>query len=77
MDAIAMVTKIAEATTAVTNEIAKRSDLNNSPEMQKALIIHRLQAVLDEQRKEIEDEDLEKCRLLIADPDAGACLGGS
>lgn len=71
-DVIAMVTELAKTTTAITNELSKRSDLNNTPEMQKALVIHRLQDWLDEQRKEIADEDLEACRLLIADPDSGA-----
>lgn len=75
-DVIAMVTALAKVTEAITEEISKRSDLNNSPEMQRALVIHRLQEFMDKQRKEISDEDLNAVRLLVADSDAGASLGG-
>ena len=70
-----MVTALAKVTEAITEEISKRSDLNNSPEMQRALVIHRLQEFMDKQRKEISDEDLNAVRLLVADSDAGASLG--
>jgi hypothetical protein len=69
-----IITAVADALTAVTDEIAQRSELSNSPAMQAALVQHRLQTVLDSQRKEIADEDLAAVRKLVAAPDDG---GGS
>ena len=63
-----VVTAVADALTAVTNEIAQRSELNNSPAMQAALAYHRAQEALDEQRKSISDEDLAAVRKLVAAP---------
>jgi len=76
MDPIAMLTAIGDATAAVAKEIKARSDLNNSPAMQGALIVHRMQEAIDEQRKEINDEDLEAIQKLLADPNADAGGGG-
>lgn len=64
-----IITAVADAITSVTDEIAQRSELANSPTMQAALVNHRLQAALDVQRKEIADEDLEAVRKLVAAPD--------
>jgi len=71
-----MLTAIGDATAAVAKEIKARSDLNNSPAMQGALIVHRMQEAIDEQRKEINDEDLEAIQKLLADPNADAGGGG-
>jgi hypothetical protein len=65
-----VVTAVADALTAVANELAQRSELNNSPGMQAALVVQRLQAVLDAQRVSIADEDVKAIQLLVAAPDA-------
>lgn len=72
MDVIAMITALGQATANVSKELEQRSELNNSPELQKALVIHRMQEAIDEQRKAIADEDLDEIRKLLADPSAGA-----
>lgn len=72
MDAFAMLKAIGDATAAVSKEITQHEALKNSPEMQKALVIHRMQELLDEQKTKINDEDLEAARRLVAAPDAGA-----
>ena len=63
-------TAVADALTAVTKEISQHEALKNSPAQQNALVMHRLQAVLDEHRAAIADEDLAAVRLLVAAPDA-------
>ena len=64
------VTAVADALTAVTHEITQHEALKNSPAMQNALVIHRLQEVLDQQREAIASEDLDAIRLLVAAPDS-------
>jgi hypothetical protein len=64
------VAAVADALTAVTEEIEQNQALKNSPAMQNALVVQRLQAVLDAQRQAIADEDLAAVRLLVAAPDA-------
>ena len=64
------VAAVADALTAVTEEIQQNQALKNSPAMQNALVVHRLQAVLDAQRSAIADEDLNAVRLLVAASDA-------
>ena len=64
-----VVTAVANALTAVTDEIKQHEALNNSPQMQAALVVHRLQEVLDKQREAIANEDLDAIRLLVAAPD--------
>jgi hypothetical protein len=66
------ITAVADALTAVTKELLERTELNNSPQMQSALVYTRLQAVLDQHRAAIADEDLANVRLLVAAPDAAA-----
>lgn len=66
-DPIAMVQALGMAVANVSKEIAERSELNNSPAMQSALIVHRVQAALDAERASIQDEDLAAVRLLIAE----------
>ena len=65
-----VIAAVADALTAVTTEITQHETLQNSPAMQSALVVHRLQAVLDEQRNAIADEDLDAVRKLVAAPDA-------
>ena len=67
MDPIAAVTALATALTAATNEVNQKSALYNTPAMQAALVIHRMQAAIDEQRAQIEAENLEAVRILIAE----------
>jgi restriction endonuclease Mrr len=67
----ASIAAVADALTAVTQEISQTQALQNSPEMQNALVYHRIQAVLDKQRESIQDENLDAVRKLIADPDIG------
>ena len=68
MDPIAAVTALATALTAATNEVNQKSALYNTPAMQAALVVHRMQAALDAQRGLIESENLEAVRLLISEP---------
>ena len=65
-----VIAAVADALTAVTTEITQREALNNSPAMQSALVIQRLQDVLDQHRSAIADEDLDAVRKLVAAPDA-------
>lgn len=60
----------ADALTAVTTEVTQHEALKNSPAMQSALVIQRLQDVLDQHRSAIADEDLDAVRKLVAAPDA-------
>ena len=69
-DPIAMIQAIADATASVSKEIAARSALNNQPSMQAALVIHRLQTVLDEQKQSIQDGDLAAVRNMLAASDS-------
>ena len=62
-----MVTALATALTNVTAELTQRSALNNSPVMQAALVVHRMQAALDAQRASIQEENLAAVRLLLAE----------
>lgn len=70
MDVIGMIKEVAAATANVSKEIEQRSELNNSPAMQNALVYHRLQEVLDQHRAAIADEDLDAVRKMVAAPDA-------
>jgi hypothetical protein len=65
-----VVAAVADALTAVTDELAQNQALNNSPALQNALAWHRLQAALDAQRAAIADEDMAAVRQLVAAPDA-------
>ena len=76
MDVVAMITELADATTAVSKEVTQHEALKNSPQMQAALVIHRIQTVLDSYRKRINNEDLDEIRKMVAAPDAGALAGG-
>ena len=69
LDAISMVTAVADVAASVTKEITQHEALKNSPAMQAALVYHRLQAVLDDHRAAIADEDLAAVRLMVAAPD--------
>jgi hypothetical protein len=68
MDVVAMITALSDAVSAVSKEITERSELNNQPKMQQALVIQRVQAALDVQRQEVQDEDITKLRALLAAP---------
>ena len=68
MPPIATVTALSDALTAVTEELKQQSALYNTPAMQAALVVHRMQAALDAQRGLIESENLEAVRLLISEP---------
>lgn len=65
-----MIKSVADAAAAVSKEIEQRSELNNSPALQTALVYHRLQTELDKHREAIADEDLDAVRKLVAAPDA-------
>lgn len=62
---------IGDALTAVANEVQQHEALKNDPAMQIALVIHRVQAALDKQKEQINDENINQVRLLVAAPDAG------
>ena len=66
------ITAIAEALAAVSKEVTQHGALKNSPEMQRALVIQRIQEVLDQHRKDISDENLEAIRLMVAPADSGS-----
>lgn len=70
-DPIAMIQAVADATANVSKEITERSELNNQPDLQAALVIHRIQTVLDAQRQAISDENLAQVRTMVAASDAG------
>lgn len=61
-----MIKSIADVGRAAFEEAKQHEALNNSPEMQKALVLDRLQAHIDEQRKAIANEDLETYRRIVA-----------
>lgn len=65
-----VIAAVADALTAVTTEVTQHEALKNSPAMQSALVIQRLQDVLDQHRSAIADEDLDAVRKLVAAPDA-------
>jgi len=65
-----VIAAVADALTAVTTEVTQHEALQNSPAMQSALVIQRLQDVLDQHRAAIADEDLAAVRKLVAAPDA-------
>lgn len=66
MDPIAMVTALGTAATKIAAEVQQHEALKNSPEMQKAAILDQLQAVIDQHRNEIANEDIEAYRLAVA-----------
>lgn len=70
LDPIGMIESLGNAVTGVTKEITQHEALNNAPAMQSAMVYQRMQNLLDEHRKEIADEDLDKVRQLIAATDA-------
>lgn len=61
-----MVTAIADATSNITKKVMQHEALNNSPEQQKAAILDQLQAVIDQHRSEISNEDIDAYRLAVA-----------
>ena len=70
-----LIQSVSDATAAVAREIAQHEQLKNSPDLQQALVIHRIQAVLDNGRKAIQDENLDEVRKMVAAADAG--IGGA
>lgn len=68
--AVDAITAVASALDDVTKEITQHEQIANSPAMQKALVVHRFQAVLDGFRADISNEDYEKLVQMVAAPNA-------
>lgn len=66
-----MITELSDAVASVSKEVTQHESLKNSPQMQAALVQHRMQEALDKQRESIAGEDLDAVRKLVASPDVG------
>ena len=69
MEPIAAVTALGTVLANVSAELTQRAAEFNTPAMQAALVLHRMQAALDAQRAAIADEDLAAVRLMVAAAD--------